>query len=239
VRVQQVRLSQYLERSAAGALPEEDPLEASRRTMDSLVDEYLNLPVFPGERALWGDILRQRNAFNEATAHSMSEAGRGRLEAASAVSRSDVSRTAEALISAFTRDIEFNASHSHDLALRIRQLRGRSMAIAYALDAICALITMVSAFVLSRAMRAHADLSERHRRTVEERASELEQFAGRAAHDILSPLNAVSLALQLVCKADDGEGRARYLARGTSALGVSSGWSVVCSSSRARARSPI
>jgi signal transduction histidine kinase len=54
---------------------------------------------------------------------------------------------------------------------------------------------------------------------LEERASELEQFSGRIAHDILSPLTAVSIALRLGCGPNqEKQSTARSLARGTNAL---------------------
>jgi signal transduction histidine kinase len=79
-------------------------------------------------------------------------------------------------------------------------------------------LTLAGAVALRRAMREHAALAEQHQRLVEERASELEQFAGTVAHDILSPLGAVGLSLQLAARQDDEESRTRVVSRGVAAL---------------------
>lgn len=89
---------------------------------------------------------------------------------------------------------------------------------AFGLDAACALVTVAGAITLRRAMRAHAELEQRHRRLLEERASELEHFAGTVAHDILSPLGVVGFSLQLAGRPAEEETRARYVARGVAAL---------------------
>jgi signal transduction histidine kinase len=44
-------------------------------------------------------------------------------------------------------------------------------------------------------------LEQRHREVLERRAAELEEFAGRVAHDVLSPLASVGLALSMAEKA--------------------------------------
>jgi signal transduction histidine kinase len=50
------------------------------------------------------------------------------------------------------------------------------------------------------------------------RASELEQFAGSVAHDILSPLNAVGLSLELAGRPGEEAARAGWVKRGTASL---------------------
>src|SRR5262249_32712923 len=59
---------------------------------------------------------------------------------------------------------------------------------AAALDALSAILAIVAATLLARLIDAYA-------KATEQRMSDLEYFAGRVAHDIRSPLAAVSLAL--------------------------------------------
>ena len=49
-------------------------------------------------------------------------------------------------------------------------------------------------------VRHHQRLSENLRRVDRERAHELEQFAGRVAHDIVSPLGPVSVGVQYLAR---------------------------------------
>jgi signal transduction histidine kinase len=95
------------------------------------------------------------------------------------------------------RNIDLNATEAHDLALHIEAVHQRSTHIAIALDSLCVLLTCVGATLLWQAIRARMVLVDRHRELVEARAEELEEFAGRVAHDILSPLSVVTMALRL------------------------------------------
>jgi signal transduction histidine kinase len=52
--------------------------------------------------------------------------------------------------------------------------------------------------LLYKSNRRFQKLEDEHRRGLQLRADELEQFAGRVAHDILGPLGAVSMALSII-----------------------------------------
>jgi signal transduction histidine kinase len=170
-------------------------VEAARKRMDDALADYLVMPVDPGEQQLWGDILHSRDALNVAVDRSLSKIEQHDASAArDFAQQADVA--ADDLGAAITRDIELNASRSHSLALEIARIHDASRVAAFALTLLCAAIAAAGAIGLRRAMRQHSDLMEKHQALVEERASELEQFAGRIAHDILSPLSVVGLALQ-------------------------------------------
>jgi signal transduction histidine kinase len=209
---------EYVESKAAGEPVDVRRVEESRRSLDRSIEEYLALPVFPGEHELWADILRSKDTLNRAVTSCIGDADRGDLTMATAVFRNELSNSVDDLGSAITRDVEFNAAHSRDLAVQIERLRGRATYLAFVLDAACVLLTISGAIELRRGIRAHAALSDQHQRLLEERASELEQFAGTVAHDILSPLGAVGLSLQLAASKDDEQSRARLASRGMAAL---------------------
>jgi signal transduction histidine kinase len=214
----QILLRGYLDRRESGVPADSQTIHESRRTMDRSIEEYLALPVFPGERELWGAILGSEDRLNEAVTLCMSEAERGDLRAAEALLRQDIATAAESLGVAITEVVEFNAAHSRDLARQIKQMRGRSTSMAFALDGACAVLTVAGAIALRRAMRAHAELEDRHMRLLEERASELEQFAGTVAHDILGPLGVVSFSLELAGRPVDEKTRAGHVNRGVAAI---------------------
>lgn len=218
LRTLQVLLRRYLDQRSLSPSVDAGAILGARRAMDQSIRDYLTLPVFAGEQQLWGDILRAKQTLDESVERCLDEAQRGDLAAANATLRESVLPAADGLSAEITRDTEFNASHVHDLALQIRELRGKSMSAAVVLDLACALISVAGAIALHRAVRAHEALATRHQHVLEEQASKLEQFAGRVAHDILSPLNGASLALELVGRPCDDAQRARYIARGTRSL---------------------
>lgn len=214
----QLLMREQLDREAAGAPLNTAAIDRARHAMDQAIGAYLALPVFPGELERWKQILLARASFDDAVDRCLQRARQGDVAGALALSRGEVARSAGALGSAFTDDVQFNARHAHDLALEMGGLRSRSMLLAFALDAFCALITFAGGFVLYRALRAHDELATRHEQLLEDRASELEQFAGRIAHDILSPLATVGMALGHALPTTDDSRRARLHERGTTSL---------------------
>lgn len=64
----------------------------------------------------------------------------------------------------------------------------------YLLAASCVAFTILAGLLVRRQVRRYGVLVERHAALQELRASELETFAGRAAHDILNPVAARPLA---------------------------------------------
>src|SRR5204863_172555 len=75
------------------------------------------------------------------------------------------------------------------------------------------------ALTLRRTINEYSDLAERHSRLQEVRANELEEFAGRVAHDIRSPLGTVTLALDFARDTAERERREAVLDRGKRAAG--------------------
>jgi signal transduction histidine kinase len=77
----------------------------------------------------------------------------------------------------------------------MEQARAAANRLAYELDALSAALAVVAAWLAWRTIRQVARVQEESRAIVERRAEELEQFAGRVAHDVLSPLGAVAMSL--------------------------------------------
>lgn len=215
----QVRLREHLDRATAGAPSDDQPIERARRALNEAIADYLRLPVFEGEQDRWGDILHARDALNDSVAQCLDEIRRAAYASADTTLRTSVATNADDLAQAITRGVEFDAEHSAALALRIQHLRDRSTLWALGLDVVCALATIAAAVVIRRATRSRTALVREHGRLLEERASELEQFAGRVAHDVLSPLHTVAAALEIARLTGDEEKRDRATARGQSALG--------------------
>jgi len=218
VRRIQVLLREHLDRKAHGEASDRKPIDQARQEMDRELTEYLSLEPFPDEQKFWAGLLRGQADLHEAVTRSLLEAERGDLQAADATARTAVWSASGHLSAAMALDIDFNAGRAHDLALEIQRVRSQSTYVAFGLDALCAVIALVGAIALHRALRAHAELVESHQQLLVHRASELEQFAGSVAHDILSPLNAVGLSLELAGRPGDDQARAGWIKRGTSSL---------------------
>lgn len=214
-----VLLRDELDHAERGQRPDTTSVDRSRRAIQREMDAYLELPSSPDELMLAGNVLRTQGQLVETIAHFQDEIARGDLSGASATLALDFNSASTNLNTAVMDVTELNAAHAHDLALEIQRIRSKATFAAFGLDALATAIAIAGAVMLRRVIRDHADLVDRHRRLEEERACELEQFAGRVAHDILSPLGVVSYALQLVNQPDQSDAeRVQIVERGTSAL---------------------
>jgi len=91
-------------------------------------------------------------------------------------------------------------------SLRLEEIRARSTRLANDLNIAWALLAAGAGIIAAILVRRHQRLSEEVQRLDRDRAHELEQFAGRVAHDIVSPLGPVSVGVQYLARkvaADD------------------------------------
>ncbi|MFO0738138.1 MAG: HAMP domain-containing sensor histidine kinase [Labilithrix sp.] len=181
------------------------------RRVDHAIEGYLSRPVLPGERRSWNDVHRAKEKLDAALRRYDREARAEEPEAETTM-QVDVPAATEELGDAITGALESNAARTRESALRIRQLRSQASHVALGLDLVCTLIALSGALLVHRVLRL-----DREQR--EARAKELEDFASRVAHDILSPLGAITFAFDLVRRTDDETQRTRIVDRGSAALG--------------------
>ncbi len=110
-----------------------------------------------------------------------------------AVLENELQPAASRLDAAVLRLIDFNAAKGGELGRTIGKLGRQSVVNAIVLDAICVLLTFVAGSLAWRLVRRTTAL-------LEQRADELEAFAGRVAHDVVGPLSAANLALDLLAR---------------------------------------
>lgn len=166
---------------------------------------YRALPPFPGELELAAGVVVVRQRFVDDLQRVLSVAHDGDAHLALDILEQQLKPDADDLDEAVVKVVETNAQAANRLATRINRLGRRSILRAAALDGLSVLLTVLAAFLVTRFMR-------RYTRLMEQRAEELELFAGRVAHDVLSPLGAASLALSyLTEKAGIQDPRARRM----------------------------
>lgn len=219
IRNLQFLMRDELDRVERGQRADPRAVAHSRQVIEQEMDVYLTLPVWPAEQTLWGNVLRTQKELDASVTRFQDETARGDVPRATSTLALDFGTSATNLSAAIMDVIEGNAARAHDLALEIQRIRSRATYAAFGLDALATVIAITGAVMLRRMIRDHAELVERHRELEGVRAFELEQFAGRVAHDILSPLGAVSFALQLASQSGlDAAKRGQVVERGTSAL---------------------
>lgn len=179
--------------------------ESARHDIEEALAAYMALPYFPHEQALFShtsealavldaDYAAWKAASNEATLATL---------------RSDI-----ALVdAAVERGITFDAEQGQRLGLEIVGIRASSTGLVIILEGIAALLAAGAVILAVRQLRraAHARrledaVREQRERELREANAALGEFAGRVAHDVLSPLMNTMLALDVVretCDVDD------------------------------------
>ena len=149
---------------------------------------YRALPMSRGEVDLSARVADIKERFVRDLRRTLDAARAGDSTAALGLLDQRVKPAADALDETTARLVDINAGEARHLGQRIDDLGKQSIRLAIGLDALSVLLTVLAALLVYRFMR-------RYTRLVEDRAEELELFAGRVAHDVLSPLGAASLAL--------------------------------------------
>jgi signal transduction histidine kinase len=191
---------------------------AALAELDRAVAAYLRLPFQPGERELWervaSDIFAFRGIVDRTLAAVDREDAAGARKLVRGELRAVVDRTSADILS----DIEFNANAA-DADGRLIARRHRSSLRAAILLAIASVtFTAAVALFVHRLMAEHDSLQRRHAAMLEEANAELEAFASRLSHDILSPLTSTKLAIDAALRAANDETVRRSLQRGAGAL---------------------
>jgi signal transduction histidine kinase len=165
-------------------------VSAARARIDEAFEHYLAEPTtYPGEQALWGDMHRALSTVNQAVESVLDDGAAGRNAGVR------VSKAIDAAGIAIRRTIDFNADRARALALRIERDHLRARRVALLLDLLSTIFTVLAGYLALRALALHQRVVDERNRLVARRAEELEQFAGRVAHDILGPLTATRLAV--------------------------------------------
>jgi signal transduction histidine kinase len=179
-----------------GDLSSREPrLAAQREDLARSVARYLALPVDPGEQEVMDELSRHLVEFDDLTnrivALSPSTSPRHRDEL-----RSELDASATALDEVLVRGSELNANLSYQAARELRDARRLLLPAAVAIEVASTAAAVVAVLAAHRINKQEAALAER--RLLEQKNAELEAFSARVAHDLLSPLMAVGLALGLV-----------------------------------------
>jgi signal transduction histidine kinase len=192
-----VRQSQLLvERQAHKRGSSGVEVEGALAQVNTEARAYLDLPTFPGEKDYWHRLEDGLDRFDRAVHRAVAQQ-ESRKADRSRRNLAEVDASADQLLVAISEAVEFNARNGAALALQIKAVRGRAAWVGIGLTAVCVAFTILAGLLVRKQVRRYGALVDEHAALQELRASELETFAGRAAHDILNPVAATQMALQL------------------------------------------
>jgi signal transduction histidine kinase len=187
-------LADLPEPSAPGiSAPTRDRALDVQQQIEGLWSKYRTLPTFPTEPDLWPKVDRELRALDTSVQNIVTFNGQSRGErmAARAAFDGPTKQNVDRLDDALLAILQLNAQHQEELGRRMERMSRRSIYTAVALDGVSLVLTVVLALLLLSTVRHYQQLER-------DRADELEEFAGRVAHDIRGPISAVALSVSSI-----------------------------------------
>ncbi|HEX4517474.1 MAG TPA: HAMP domain-containing sensor histidine kinase [Polyangiaceae bacterium] len=185
------------EQDAAAQAVTKGKIENARRDLDVALDAYGDLPQFPGEHQLSVKVDDAVALLDEHLGETLAHP-KEPSPAARAAKVEYLSPFVESANVALFRVQVFNIDQAAEQAQKISSLKKRSRAISLGLSGGSLLGALFAAWLVLRSARRQAKLAADHEALLVTRATELEAFAGRVAHDLKNPLGALALRLALM-----------------------------------------
>jgi signal transduction histidine kinase len=186
--------------------------------LDRAVDTYLRLPFIPGERELWQRTASDIVAVRATATRTMAAVEHGDSDGARRLARNDLRAAVDRASTDIMSNVELNASAADMDGHLIARRRRTSMQAAVALGLASVALTALAALLVYRISAQYDTLQKRHAADLSATNAELEVFASRVSHDILSPLTSTRLAIDSALKAERDEAIRRKLQRGVGGL---------------------
>jgi signal transduction histidine kinase len=179
-----------------------------RQELDAAWHEYRLLPTFPGETDIWPRAEADLNRLDEVLALTLE--GTDARERLPARLRADVNPAFDRVDATIARMLQWDHEAGLAVAGRIDALTRLSTTAAIAIDVVAVGLTILAATLAMRVVR-------RYEGSLRDRAEDLEQFAGRVAHDVKGPLSATAAALH-VARRSSTEAGSEAIRRGQRSL---------------------
>jgi len=193
-------------------------IAAGRRDLDREIGDYLAMTTDPGEVALQRTIRDARAHLDMVVDRALSLTP-GQAGANGA--RHDLDAAITRLGLDLAQASAFSANLAQLAAARVVYVSQTVLPLAAAIEGLTFLAAALTLLLTYRAVRRAEALWADSHASLDRRAEELELFAGRVAHDLLSPLMTVALAMDLASRrlTDPEDAAARSaIARGTRTL---------------------
>jgi signal transduction histidine kinase len=165
-------------------------------------EEYNALPTYWAERRLKRELLLGVEALASAVEHAIERHATGDLSSAWSEFEA-IDFAARRLDAVLKQSERINLDQVQTFTRAMEATRRASTRNLILLNALCAgFAALLLVWALRTARRQHA-LETSYTELLRERAAEMETFAGRVAHDILSPLTSTALVLERLSASAD------------------------------------
>lgn len=192
------QLTDYVARASEGLPVNREHVREPQAKLQRALERYSALLHDASRSDHQGEIEHKLASLNSAAERVLTAVDQGDRVAARAILAWDVRPAVEGTRTALIEGIQRHAENTQRLAVSIASIRSSSTLVAYLLDGLSILLGAIAVALAIGAARRYTEPLESQRRLLENRAEELELFAGRVAHDVLGPLSSVSTFLGIL-----------------------------------------
>lgn len=216
--VRLTRLSQLLDDEGTGGLRPSSAETAARdiQAVDADVAAYLQLTPLAGENEFWTALRTDVSTAVRLVREALDQQARG-IRSANLANGGRVDEALDRALASVLATLSFDIRQSELMARDVRNVRLTTLRMIVLLDGMSTAIAVLAVVIAYRASRRHDQLLNEHNALLSARVTELDRFAGRVAHDVLSPLGTIGSALALLGQSCDERSRP-YIDRSGRAL---------------------
>ncbi len=206
--VRLTRLSQLLDDAGTGRLRPSAAAAAATEVdaLDADVAAYLHLEPLAGENEFWASLRTDVSTAVQLVRAALDQEKRD-IASPDLGSGGRVDEALDRAVRTVLATLNFDMRQSERMARDVRQVRLATLRMVILLDGLSTAIAVVAVIIAYRASRRHDQLLQEHNALLSARVTELDRFAGRVAHDVLSPLGTISSALALLGQSCDEPSR--------------------------------
>lgn len=201
LRQLQVATGEHLRTCQGSACGSTERLAHLQERLHQTWHRYRLLPTSPGEAALWPRVEADLARLGDALAVTLEAARAGRRDEADSRFHEQLTPAFDWLDVAVARIKEVEHLAGATAATRIAELANLATLAFVGVAVLTMALTLLAATLVIRLVR-------RYERSLHERADDLEQFAGRVAHDLKGPLTATAASLHSAAHLATGPTRA-------------------------------
>jgi signal transduction histidine kinase len=187
-------------------------IAAARSAIDVDFAAYRRLPFYPGERRIADQVPVELARLDASERETLQAIEAGDLVSATDLENGAWRAASDAADDTLRRLIVLNTNQLVSSVERMEDSWRRSAIVEILLGVVDLALAIFATLMAARIIRARHDLQER-------RIAELELFASRVAHDLLSPLSSVGMALQVTEQRSQDHTVRRLVGLGRSSLG--------------------
>ena len=186
-------VSEYVSREADARTTSRADILAARQSLTAKLDGFRGLSEFPGERDLLAQIEGDLARMDPQTARALDQTDSDHVAAARQALHGGFQPELLQTSADLARLKALTTRHASAAAAAILRTRREAIVVAVGFGSLGLLVAILATVMVLRLLGFRARLINQHTQMLGARATELEAFAGRVAHDLRNPLSAVAL----------------------------------------------